>query len=88
MGIDSSCITQLQSEMTDSMAHGGSWVRIPSGARIFSEIPVGSTIISFLMCLYHSHIRSVNSVLNNFIVFYTPYSEMDTILVFFCLIAN
>ena len=33
-----------------------SWVRIPSGAWIFYEIPVGSTIISFLMCLYHSHI--------------------------------
>ena len=31
-------------------------IRAPDGARIFSEIPVGSTIISFLMCLYHSHI--------------------------------
>ena len=42
--------------------HGGSWVRIPSGTRIFSEFPVGSINISFLMCIYHSHIRSHKDV--------------------------
>ena len=26
------------------LEHGGSWVRIPSGARIFSEFPVGSFV--------------------------------------------
>ena len=28
--------------------HGGSWVRIPSGARIFSEFPVGSIVTPFI----------------------------------------
>ena len=36
-----------------------SWVRIPSGVRIFCEFPMGSINISFLMCIYHSHIRSL-----------------------------
>ena len=34
------------------LEHGGSWVRIPSGARIFSEFPVGSFVTPCNHCLH------------------------------------
>ena len=36
---------------------------------VFPEFPVGSIDISFLMCIYHSHIRSLGQNKSNIILF-------------------
>ena len=56
--------------------------RLPALSAFFMYLPFAMTASVDLMPLL-----SVTKLIN-IIVFYTPYSEMATILVFVCLIAN
>ena len=55
----------MSDALSDRLDHGGSWVRIPSGSRIFP----GSqwVLLTFhLICVYHSHIRSLGWLVGRF----------------------